>query len=579
MKKQSILITLLSIACLVGCGAQGGNGGNTSRGGGNSNSESSGGNSNSSSSGAQDQPYTVYINDFGTERYEAEDFDTGNWISADAFDGEVVIEDSEASGGYYLAGADNDDSVCAEFKLNFAKKSIFTFKAAFAQTEATMSRAVDVSQQYRFTITNLQRLEHEDKSLPARTSSVDFFEMSYVPFVMYAGEYDVKLEVLDTATACPNLDYIEVVTSDPNVEPATPSDIIVVPENHFLNLEQYRYAMDPDPMTYGTYSAASDSKDLSSPNSLKLRFDDIENASTYYVQVAKGENDFSGAKTYTTSAKFYELWNAELGETYYYKAATSEAGLASAEAKNLKVSDLAPRVIKVSDVLNFRDIGGWDSSLIDGKIKQGLYYRCAQLNAGTSHQSSSVITDAGKKTIQELGIKVDIDMRDSRDVPTESPAKTAEWDVEVVNASVASGTEDYRFNANDRSNAIKPKYQLIFQKLAQCDTNPALLHCTYGADRTGIVTFFLEALLGMSQNDMIKDYAWTNFTAGRSTNPNGEFKNWVNGTNAYTVDSSVPENQQFAEKMKKHLMDTIGVPEATLEHIREIFLPGYVAKA
>ena len=568
MKKQGILIALLSIACLVGCGAQGTN----------NNGNKSGNNGNGSSQN-QNQPYTIYVNDFGTVRYEAEDLDTGFWLSADAFDGENIIESENASGGYYLAGAANDTSVYSEFKLSFAKKCIFTFKAAFAQTDATKNRAVDVSAQYRFTITNLQRLEHEDPSLPARSSSDTFLEMSYVSFVMYAGEYDVKLEVLEGATACPNIDYIEVVALDPNTEPEKPSDILVVPENNFLNLEQYRYAMDPDPMNYAQYSKNSDSKDLSSPNSLKLRFDDVENASTYYVQVAKGENNFSGAKTYTTSAKFYELWNAELGETYYYKAATSEAGLASAQAKNLKVSDLAPRVIKVSDVLNFRDIGGWSSSLIDGKIKQGLYYRCAQLNAGSSHQSSSMITDAGKKTIQELGIKVDIDMRDSRDVPTTSPAKTAEWDVEVVNASVASGTEDYRFKANDSGNAIKPKYQLIFQKLAQCDTNPALLHCTYGADRTGIVTFFLEALLGMSQDDMTKDYAWTNFTAGRSTNPNGEFKNWVNGTNAYTIDSSVPENQQFAEKMKMHLMNTIGVPEATLEHIREIFLPGYVAKA
>ena len=573
MKKQNILISLLSIAFLVACG--GNQGGNNNKGG-----NGSSGNNNNSSSQPQDQPYTVYVNDFGTVRYEAEDFDTGYWIPDASFNNEVNIEDENASEGYYLAGAANDDSGYAEFKLSFAKKCIFTFKAAFAQTEANKSRAVDVSLQYRFTIRTLQALVLEDNSLPARSSSATFQAMPYESFVMYAGEYDVKLEVLDTATACPSIDYIEVVASDPNNIPDQPSDILVVPENNFLKLEQYRYAMDKDPMTYASYSKNSDSKDLSSPNSIKLRFSEIEDASTYYVQVAKGENNFAGAQTYTTANKYYDLWNAELGETYYYKAATSEAGLASAEAKNLQVSDLAPRVIKVSDVLNFRDVGGWSSSLVEnGKIKQGLYYRCAQLNPGASHQSSSNITADGIKAIQELGIKLDIDMRDSGDVPSKSPANTTEWPVEILKASVASGTENYRFNANDRSNAIKPAYQNIFKALAQCDTNPALLHCTYGADRTGIVTFFLEALLGMSQNNMTKDYAWTNFTAGRSTNPNGEFKNWVDGTNAYTVDSSVPEAKQFAEKMKKHLMETIGIPEGTLEHIREIFLPGYTATA
>lgn len=556
MKKTNFLISLLAVVAITGCSG-GGNGGG----------------------GGGNDSYTADINGFGTFRLEAEDFNLDGWESDDSFEGDIILDDANASGGNYLAGAKADESVYAEFKLKFAQKSIFTFKAAFAQTEATKGRAVDVSQQYRFTIRNLQRLEHSDKSLPARSSSTDFYVMSYEPFIMYAGEYDVTLSVLDTANACPNIDYIDIEASDPNAEPETPSDIKVVPENDFRNLEQYRYIMDPDPMNFAQYSRNSDTKDLSSPNALKLRFDDMEAASTYYVQVTKGENNFANAKTYTTANKAYDLWNAELGETYYYKAATSEAGLANAEVRNIKVSDLAPRVIKVSDVLNFRDVGGWDSSLIDGKIKQGLYYRCAQLNAGSSHQSSSIVTEEGKKTIQELGIKVDIDMRDSRDIPSTSPAKTDSWDVEIVNASVASGTEDYRFNANDRQGAIKPKYQLIFEKLAQCDSKPALLHCTYGADRTGIVTFFLEALLGMSNNDMVRDYAWTNFTAGRSTNPNGEFANWINGTNAYTVDASVPQEQVFAEKMKKHLMEKIGVPESTLEHIRAIFLPGYVAKA
>ena len=100
-----------------------------------------------------------------------------------------------------------------------------------------------------------------------------------------------------------------------------------------------------------------------------------------------------------------------------------------------------------------------------------------------------------------------------------------------------------------------------------------MLHCTYGADRTGIATFFLEALLGMDLDDMIKDYLWTQFTQGRSVkileSEGAEYPQWVSKTMAL-------EGATLAEKMKNHLM-SFGIEEAKLEHIREIFIPGYVS--
>ena len=75
--------------------------------------------------------------------------------------------------------------------------------------------------------------------------------------------------------------------------------------------------------------------------------------------------------------------------------------------------------------------------------------------------------------------------------------------------------------------------------------------------------------------DMIKDYLWTQFTQGRNVkileSESAEFPQWVNKTWAVEGDS-------FADKMKNHLM-SFGIEEEKLEHIREIFIPGYVAQA
>lgn len=46
---------------------------------------------------------------------------------------------------------------------------------------------------------------------------------------------------------------------------------------------------------------------------------------------------------------------------------------------------------------------------------------------------------------------------------------------------------------------------------------------------------------------------------------------WISKTNACDGDN-------FVDKMENHLM-SFGIEKATLEHIREIFVPGYAARA
>lgn len=346
------------------------------------------------------------------------------------------------------------------------------------------------------------------------------------------------------------------------------------PANDIHTDLQYSYIKDPDWRNIKAYISSVSAEgrslgDLSQPKALELKFDDVANADTYYVQVSKS-NSFANAPVLTTNAKVYNFYNAEIGTKYYYRAATSEEGLASATAKEYQVADVAPRYVHVEGVINFRDAGGWKSSLVpNGVVKQGLYYRCAQFNNG----SRKNITANGLNAIKELGIKVDIDMRDSGNVPSTSPINTADWPVEILKASVASGSEDGRWEGDhDRDHNIAATYKKIFEAIAVADQKPIALHCTHGADRTGIVSFFLLALCGVSLEDCGRDYVMTRFAGERAVMPNVEFDNWVYKT--MNLDGA-----NLAEKTYNHLKNDFNISKDTLETIREKFVPGYTKAA
>ena len=202
-----------------------------------------------------------------------------------------------------------------------------------------------------------------------------------------------------------------------------------------------------------------------------------------------------------------------------------------------------------------------------------MYYRCAQFNNG----SKKNITAAGLQTIKELGIKVDIDMRDSRNVPSTSPLKTDAWDVQILKASVPSGSESDRWEGSNgtwmgTSCNIAEQYKLIFEAIKVADQKPIALHCTHGADRTGIMSFFLLGLLGVDPADIGRDYVLTRFAGERAVLPETEFDNWV----AKTMNL---EGTTFADKMYKHLKDDFGIAADTLETIREKFVAGYTRPA
>ena len=98
--------------------------------------------------------------------------------------------------------------------------------------------------------------------------------------------------------------------------------------------------------------------DISQPKPIELKFEEVEAADKYLVQIAKNV-EFKDAKLVEADTKAYNFYNSEIGQEYYYRAAVSEEALAKAKIYKFKVSDIAPRYIHVDGVINFRDAGGW----------------------------------------------------------------------------------------------------------------------------------------------------------------------------------------------------------------------------
>ncbi len=322
------------------------------------------------------------------------------------------------------------------------------------------------------------------------------------------------------------------------------------PSNDFHTLLQYRYIIDENPENIFNY--AQGDKNISKPKGNVLDFSDSINisSSSYIIQISSSINfDSPDTKIIKNlNKKEYILKNLQLGQIIYYRGAKDEEDLLSSKIYKLTTNNLPPRNLDIPGVANSRDIGGYKTNLTqNGIINQGLYYRTAAIND---------ITDKGKEILtNDLGVKIEIDLR-------EGDKNTGPYvdEVEYHPIPLPPWTFLY-FEGYDE------EYRKVFSLIAEADKNPIVLHCSAGADRTGIMTFALLTLLGCEYKDIARDYLFTNFDEQGQRKIDSEFNNWWNKLDNF-------EGENKAEKCKNWLMSK-GIEELKLEHIRAIFINGY----
>lgn len=247
-----------------------------------------------------------------------------------------------------------------------------------------------------------------------------------------------------------------------------------------------------------------------------------------------------------------ELYNLKTSERYDYRIRARFTNRADVEITGSFTTAAGPRLLNVSGIGNIRDFGGWKTA--SGKIvKQGLLIRGTELDG--ENDNRFVLASDGRWVLQNiLKIRTDLDLRQ-----TTETANTKPYGDYVVNYAGPMNMPFFAdaFNA-DKVEAVRQ----VFRELANPDNYPIYMHCTLGRDRTGTVCLILGSLLGMEEQDLMKEYGLSAL-----------YYDDVDYANATAVLSKLKtyEGENLAEKAESYLL-SIGVKPAEIAALRTIFL-------
>lgn len=284
-----------------------------------------------------------------------------------------------------------------------------------------------------------------------------------------------------------------------------------------------------------------------------------ENITHYTVEYAT-QSDFSDAISVqvdspATSLDLYNLYKS----TTYHVRVTSYSGdeeIAQSES-SFTTTSLGPRVMNIDGIYNVRDLGGYKTSSGETTL-QGLLYRGGSLLPADVYESN--LTESGKAYMSEvMGIRTEIDFR--------TPAEAGnDGDSPIPNADLVYITLG---GYADSMRNWKAAYRDLFAILSNENNYPIYMHCTGGADRTGTVSFIINALLGVSELELIQDYEFTSFSVYHMRNTKegdyqalfAEFMSTLNSFEGYTL----------SEKAESFLLSA-GVTQAQINNFRAIML-------
>ena len=272
---------------------------------------------------------------------------------------------------------------------------------------------------------------------------------------------------------------------------------------------------------------------------------------TATLEIAENSS-YYGAMEYTiTKGNVTGIYNLKTNTEYFYRLNLTMSDGAKVGGNGSFKTSNTPRILRIDGIANVRDIGNWTTT--DGKkIKQGLLYRGSELDGLV--EDKYLLTDEGREEmLVRLGIRYDMDLRSPGDNPN---------GVNALGESVVHkhfGIQAYSEALKEENNEI---LRDIFATMADESNYPMYVHCTYGRDRTGTVCHLLEALLGVSDDDLKKEYELSAFSDGFA-----DLEEYAK----LTTNIEHFEGNTTKDKVEGYLL-SIGVTQEQIESIRKIFL-------
>lgn len=186
-------------------------------------------------------------------------------------------------------------------------------------------------------------------------------------------------------------------------------------------------------------------------------------------------------------------------------------------------TEAKPVEIHFEQLYNFRDLGGCET---EGgrRLRTGILFRCGELHRGTARDLVQ---------LRALNLELICDLRSPRESARKQPRLLWTPAPRVVNVPLHDPDHHdaqrrrilgflLRTNGAERFAAFYRRYyhHLAFERsarigqaitlLASPENQPALIHCTAGKDRTGVVAAFIQLLLGVPFSTVSAEYLRSN---------------------------------------------------------------------
>jgi protein-tyrosine phosphatase len=175
------------------------------------------------------------------------------------------------------------------------------------------------------------------------------------------------------------------------------------------------------------------------------------------------------------------------------------------------------RHLKFAHLHNFRDLGGYQTE--DGRsVRWGRLYRSDTLSKlkGDDLQRFS---ELGIRTVVDLRYPVEIERRGR--VPEAEGMSYHNLSIEhrpYWQADVPPDVDTVQF-LSDRYLEVAEdgvvEIRQVLEILASEDNAPVVFHCAGGKDRTGLIAALVLCLVGVSEEDIVADFALTGLAAER----------------------------------------------------------------
>ena len=303
---------------------------------------------------------------------------------------------------------------------------------------------------------------------------------------------------------------------------------------------------------------ANGTKELSRPDPIKISWETTLPTTGYTVHFSEYD-DMRDPLIYPIDGSGKaEVYNLKVGTNYYCEIYTP-LGFAytAADKKTVTTANTPPRNMYVDGVTNVRDLGGW--SIGNGKrVKQGLIYRCGRLNENHKETPVAKITDKGIETMRtQMKVKSEMDLR-----------KTENNEIGGLTGSLLGADVNYfacpmGWENNMLLTNIDMVKHIFSDILSKEENYPLIFHCSIGTDRTGMIAFLINGLLGVDINDLYRDYLFSNF------GDIGGDRDFMGITFNYVATIQNTKGGNLSEKIQNYLL-SIGVTQGEIDSIRAI---------